>query len=51
MPVDEALRSESDFTVRYAGFQKIADLDMHLFAYVLGNHNLKFVFYGNNVHG
>lgn len=43
VPVDQALRSEGDFPVLDARFQNIADLDMHLFADMLGNNNLKLI--------
>jgi hypothetical protein len=51
MPVNEALGGECDFPVLHARLQEVANLDMHLFADMLRNHNLKFVFYGNDVHG
>jgi hypothetical protein len=51
MPVDERLGRKRYFTVLDARFQEVADLDMHLFANVLGNHDLKFVLDGYDVHG
>jgi hypothetical protein len=49
VPVHEALGREGDFSVFHARFQKVANLDMRLFADVLRNYNLKFVFYGDVV--
>ena len=50
MPVDKALGRESDFAVLHARFQKVADLHMHLLTDVLRNHDLKLVFYSDDIH-
>jgi hypothetical protein len=50
MPVNERLRRESDFVVLDARFQEAADLDMHLFANVLRDHDLKLILDGHDVH-
>ena len=51
MPVDEALGSEGDLPVLDARFQNIANLNTHLFADMLRNHNLKLVFDGDDIDG
>ena len=50
MPVHETLGRKGYFPVLHARFQKVADLDMYLLADMLGNDNLKPVFYGDDVH-
>jgi len=50
MPVNEAFGREGDFAVLDGRFQKIPDLDMHLFADMLRDDNLKLVFDGDDIH-
>jgi hypothetical protein len=50
MPVNETFGGEDDFSVLHARFKYVANLDVHLCADMLRNHNLKFVFYGDEIH-
>jgi hypothetical protein len=50
MSVNEAFGREDDFSVLYSCFQNVTNLDVHLFTDMLRNHNLKLVFYGDEIH-
>jgi len=50
MSVNEAFGREDDFSDLYSCFQNVANLDVHLFTDMLRNHNLKLVFYGDEIH-
>jgi hypothetical protein len=50
MSVNEAFGCEDDFSVLYSCFQNVTDLNVHLFTDMLRNHNLKLIFYGDEIH-
>jgi hypothetical protein len=51
MPVNQALGGEGGFPVLHVSLQNVSNLHMHLFADVLGNHDLKLVFHGDDING
>jgi len=47
-PIHNRLRLKNELPVLRPCFEHVADIDADLFAYVLRNHDLVFVFYGND---
>jgi len=50
VPVDEPFGRERNLAALDPGLKKVPNIHTHLFANALGDHDLKFRLYGNNVH-